>query len=173
MLKNYISVALLFAVCWSFNAEAVMGMSASKALSYSNVVRGSSSTGSSNAANTTINTNKKSEGNGVVKAKKTPKTEKTPSTHMVTMSNQDTSTIETKFQTLKAGDFLNVMLPSFSWAVDMGSCEGSNTVTNNRISFQIFGTKDSQEDCQIKFYGFNQDTSQILNKILNLTVEPK
>ena len=159
MLKNYITLALLFAVCWNFNAEAFMGMSASKALSYNNTVRGRTSSGSSETSATNSGrqmTVKKNEHN--------------PSTHTITMASQKSSEVETKNQILKAGDYLNVILPSSSWEVDSENCNETHTITNTRISFKILGISGEGQSCEIKLYGFNTETAQMLNKLISLTV---
>ena len=156
MSKNHILLALFFAVCWSFNAEAIMGMSASKALSYSNTVSGTSSANSGGNSGKTLSIKK---------------TEPKASTHMVTMSNMNMETTETKIQVIKPGDYINVILPSFSWSVDMGSCIGTRTITNTRVSFMITGIENSESSCDIKFYGYDAQTEQMLNKILTVRIK--
>ena len=153
MSKNHILLALFFAVCWSFNAEAIMGMSASKALSYSNTVSGSSG-GSSSGKTVSIK-----------------KAETKATTHMVTMSNMNTETTETKIQVIKPGDYINVILPSFSWSVDMDACIGTRTITNTRVSLMITGVENSESSCEIKFYGYDSQTEQMLNKILTVRIK--
>ena len=156
MLKNYISFALLFAICWSVDAEAVMGMSASKALSYNNTVSGAVSSHSSNKS--------------TVKPVVVKKEEKNSATYTITMNDKDPSKIETKHQTVDKQDYINVILPSFSWSVDPGTCEETHTVTNTRVSFKILGTRTFESSCEIKLYGYDAETSQMLNKVIALTV---
>ena len=155
MLKNYISLALLFAVCWNFNAEAFMGMPASKAFSYSNTVRGSSSSGGKT---------------NFGRAATAKKLEKKSSIYTLTMSNTKPSVVETRQQTLKKGDTLKVVLPSFSWSVDSGTCNETHAITETKISFTVFGTTNSETSCEIRLYGYDVETSQVLNKVINLTV---
>ena len=155
MSKNHILLALFFAICWSFNAEAIMGMSASKALSYSNTVSGVKSAKSS-----------PSTGKAIINKKSQPKN----STHTVTMSNMDSNITETKKQTVNAGDYINVILPAASWDVDMSTCNGTRTVTDSRITFKIEGVNDSSSTCEIKLYGTTEE-SELLNKIFEVTVK--
>ena len=156
MIKNYIPVALLVAIFWNFEAEAVVGMSASKALSYSNTIKGTSSGG----------------GNGNSgKALIVKETEKKSITYTLTMMNENPSVIESKQQTLKAGDNLKVFLPSSLWEVDSGNCRETHTITVAGISFKILGVRDSgsgpESSCEIRIYGSG---SGMLNKVINLTV---
>ena len=157
MLKNHIFFALLFAICWNVKAEAMMGMSASKAFSHSNTVNGATFDGKRNTANPVV-------------VKREEKAAPTHATYTITMNDKNSSKIEKMSQVLKEYDYLNVILPSFSWSVDSENCNETHTITPTRISFTIFGTMNKEPSCEIKLYGYDPETSQILNKIIILTV---